>query len=167
MIIDLSNFTPSDYAAWWGAFVASLAFLWNVVAAVRSGPRVKITVTPDMQIYPNQPPTNDNTYVAVRAVNVGTGKTTITHCAGYYTTNILGVLLKKYRQQFMINIDHQTGHPVPFMLEPGAEWANLADQKFLMERAGNGRVYLGIIHNQRKRPIYKRVKLNGVANEHT
>ncbi len=167
MIIDLSKFTPSDYAAWWGAAVASLAFLWNVVAAVRSGPRVKITVTPEMQIFPNQAPTYDKTYVTVRAINVGTGKTTITHCAGYYTTNILGVLLKKYRQFFMINIDSQTGHPVPFILDPGTEWTNLADQEFLMELTKSGRVYLGIIHNQRKRPIYKRVKLKCAASENT
>jgi hypothetical protein len=119
-----------------------------------------------MQIFPSQAPTHDKTYVSVRAVNVGTGKTTITHCAGYYTTNILGVLLKKYRQPFMININNQTGHPVPFILEPGTEWGNLADQEFLMERTENGRVYLGIIHNQRKRPIYKRVKLKA-ASENT
>lgn len=165
MIIDLSKFTPSDYAAWWGATVASLAFLWNVLAAIRSGPRVKVTVTPEIQVYPIQAPTYEKTFVAVRAVNVGTGKTTITNCAGYYTTNILGVLLKKYRQPFMINTSNQTGHPIPYILEPGTEWANLADQEFLMERIKKSRVYLGIVHNQRQRPIYKRVKIKSGTNE--
>lgn len=167
MVIDLSGFTPSDYAAWWGAAIASSTFLWNVISAVRSGPRLNVSVTPEMQIFPNQPPTFDKTYVSVRAVNVGTGKTTITHCAGYYTTNCVGVVLKKYRQPFMINISNQTGHDVPFILEPGIEWGNLADQEFLVERSENGRVYLGVIHNQSNRPIYKRVKFKGRADKRT
>lgn len=37
-------------------------------------------------------------------------------------------------------------------------FVDMADQKGLQEKSKGGYLYLGIIHNQRKRPIYKRVK---------
>ena len=165
MTLDISQFGPSDYAAWWGAIIASLAFLWNIVVAICSGARVCVRVTPDIRVYPSGPPTYESDYVSVTAVNVGNGPTTITHCAGYYTKNVLGIFLKKHRQPFMINVNTATGGGIPFVLAPGTEWANLADQAFLLERAGKGRVYLGIIHNQAKSPVYKRVKFGGLNKD--
>jgi hypothetical protein len=163
MELDLSTLTPSDYAAWWGAIIASLALVWNIVVAVRSGARIKVSVSPNMRIYPSQPPTYDNEYVAVKAVNVGNGPTTITHCLGYYTKNKWGIVLKQHRQPFVINTNRATGNDVPHVLNPGEEWANLADQNFLKERAKGSWLYLGVIHNQKRRPIYKRVRLDSVG----
>jgi len=158
MVIDLSNFTPSDYAAWWGAIIASLALVWNIIHTLRSGARLRVTVSPDMRIYPPQPPTNDNDYISIKAVNVGTGPTTITHCLGYYTKSIWGLVKKSERQHFIVNITPDTGNDIPFVLGPGAEWSNIAAQDKLFEAAGNGIIYIGIVHNQRRKAIYKRIK---------
>lgn len=51
MVIDFSKFTISDYAAWWGAVIATLALIWNIVIAARSGARVKVRVSPNMKIF--------------------------------------------------------------------------------------------------------------------
>lgn len=158
MVIDLSEFTASDYAAWWGAVVATVALIWNITQKLREGPRVKVRVTPNMRVYPAQPPTYDNDYISVKAVNVGTAPTTITHLAGWYTKNIIGLVRKSKRQHFVVNVNQETGNVTPFVLQPGTEWGNLTLQTDLLEKAGNGYVYLGVIHNQRERPVYKRVK---------
>ena len=158
MILDLSNFSASDYAAWWGAIVASLALTWNIIQTIRAGARIEVVITPNMKVYPPQPPTNDNDYIAVKAVNRGTGPTTITHCAGFYTNSRWGLIKKSERQQFVINISPETGTKIPFVLEPGAEWNNLAAQADLFKMSGSGYLYLGIYHNQRSKPVYKRVK---------
>jgi hypothetical protein len=131
---------------------------WNIIHTLRAGARVKVEVTPNIRVYPPQPPTNENDYITIKAINFGTGPTTITHCAGYYTKSIWGLVKKSERQQFIINITPQTGKDIPFILEPGTEWSNLAAQSDLFEKAGDGYLYLGIIHNQRSKPIYKRVK---------
>ncbi len=158
MIIDLSNFTVSDYAAWWGAIVASLALTWNIIRTLRAGARVKVKVTANIRVYPSQPPTYENDYISIKAVNLGTGPTTITHCAGFYTKSIWGIIKKSERQHFVVNISPLTGKDIPFVLEPGNEWSNLAAQDELLEKSSNGHLYIGIIHNQRRKPIYKRVK---------
>lgn len=78
-MIDFSSFKVSDYAAWWGAIVASLALIWNIVVAIRTGPKIHLTVTPNMQLHPRLPGEEDKSYIFVKAVNTGTSPTTITH----------------------------------------------------------------------------------------
>ncbi len=159
MVIDFTNFTASDYAAWWGAVTATLALLWNIIVAMRSGARIKIRATPNMIIYPKQAITEDNTYISVTAVNHGNSPTTITHFCGFYAPT-LWALIRGKKKQFVINTHSALGKPIPFVLAPGEEWGGLADQKNMLGENGDGYLYLGIIHNQRTRPMYKRVKLN-------
>ncbi|MGH8194067.1 MAG: hypothetical protein ACREQ8_06665 [Woeseiaceae bacterium] len=156
----MADWTISDYAAWWGAVIASLAFTWNVVSALRAGPRIVVRVTPNMQMFPRAPLTGDREYVSIVAVNVGTGPTTITHCCGYAVTMTKWSFRRGSKQLFIVNCDAQLGNTVPHVLLPGEQWHNLADQAELQLKGQKRRVYLGVIHNQRKRPVYKRVKLD-------
>jgi len=157
MSIDFSKWSASDFAAWWGAVVATLAVIWNIIVAIRSGARVHVRANPDMQVFPRQPITGDKTYISVTAVNRGNSSTTITHCCGYYTKNIWDRIRGK-KQQFFVNTDVSLGKPIPYVLRPGEEWSNMADQMDIQEKCAGGLLYIGIIHNQRKRPVYKRVK---------
>jgi len=159
MIIDFTTFTISDYAAWWGAIIATLALIWNIIVAIRSGARVKIRATPNMKVYPEQPVTEDNTYISVTAVNHGTSPTTITHFCGYYAPTLWDLIRGK-KQQFVVKTHPALGKTVPYVLAPGEEWSSLANQENIQENNSGGYLYLGIIHNQRDKPIYKRVKIN-------
>jgi len=69
MSIDFSKWSASDFAAWWGAIVATLAVIWNIIVAIRSGARVQVKANPDMQIFPRQPITGDKKYISVTAVD--------------------------------------------------------------------------------------------------
>ncbi len=157
MVIDFSTFTASDYAAWWGATIASFAFVWNIVVAVRSGARVRVRANPNMKVYPEQPITGDKTYISVTAVNHGTSATTITHFCGFHARSFWD-LMRGNKQYFIVTTHPGLGKTVPFVIAPGEEWSSLADQEDILNKAKGEFLYLGIIHNQRKRPIYKRVK---------
>lgn len=159
MVIDFSTFTANDYAAWWGAAIASLALVWNIVVAVRSGARIRVRASPNMKIYPEQPITGDKTYISVTAVNHGTLPTTITHFCGFYAQTFWDLMRGK-KQHFIINVNAGLGKTVPYVLAPGEEWSSLADQDDIFKKAKGGFLYLGIIHNQKTRPIYKRVKVD-------
>jgi len=159
MVIDLSKFSVSDYAAWWGAIIATLALVWNIILAIRSGARIRVRANPNMKIFPKQPITGDNRYISVTAVNHGNSPTTITHFCGYYTSSLWDSIRGR-KQNFVVNVHPSLGKPVPYVLAPGEEWNSLADQDDIMKQSGGGYLYIGIIHNQRKRPIYKRIKLN-------
>lgn len=158
MTIDFSKWGASDYAAWWGAVIATFAFVWNIVLAIRSGPRIKLFVNPNMQIWPQDPKTKGKSYVSVRAVNTGTSPTTITHFAGFHASNRLDLVQGK-KQNFVVNSSPLLGQDIPFKLLPGEEWSNMTDQDDLKEKFPGGYIYVGIIHNQRAKPIMKRVKI--------
>ena len=159
MVIDFGKITVSDYAAWWGAVIATLALIWNIIIALRSGARVKVRATANMKFYPTQSITEDKTYISVTAINKGTSPTTITHFCGFYAPTFFNLIRGK-KQHFVINSHPSLGKQIPYVLAPGEEWSNVADQENIQEGFTGGYLYLGIIHNQRARPIYKRVKIS-------
>lgn len=163
MLPDSSNLTASDYAGWWGAITATLALTWNIVVFIRSGARIKIRVNSNIIVFPESPITKGKTYVSVTAINIGKSATTITHFCGYYGKSYFGIIRMK-RQEFVINCHPALGNTVPFLLSPGEEWRGLADQGDLSEHINNGVLLIGIIHNQRKRPILKRTKIDKKSN---
>ena len=87
--------SASDYAAWWGAGVATLALTWNIYRALRSGPRVKVTATPDIQVFPRTAITGDTVYISVTASNRGTAPTTLTNFVGFHEKTLLDLFLRR------------------------------------------------------------------------
>jgi hypothetical protein len=159
MSIDLAKLSPSDYAAWWGAIIATLTLIWSIVAAIRSGARLHVTASPNMKIYPEDPHAKSKSYILVRAVNRGTSSTTITHFRGYCADTIFDLTIKSKRKHFIVN-GTTDGKPVPHIVAPGEEWHGVANQTAILDGFKGKYLYIGVIHNQSKRPIYKRVKLN-------
>ncbi len=159
MQIDFSAIDPSDYAAWWGAVIATLALIWNIIVAIRSGARLHVVVSPNMQVYPPSPGQKDKTYIHVSAVNRGDSATTITNFLGYSSDSILGFFSNKHRQHFLVN-GTSDSNPIPFKLAPGDEWRGMADQTLMLQGFYKNYFYLGVLDNQSKKPIYKRVRIS-------
>ena len=114
-----------------------------------------------MKIFPRDPITEDKTFVSVTAINRGTAPTTITHFCGFYSATLWNLIQGK-RQEFFIKTGNQIGDAVPYILKPGEEWHSTAYQENL-QNLGNGYLFIGILHNQRKRPVYKRVRFQGIT----
>lgn len=152
-MIDFSTFKASDYAAWWGAIVASLALIWNIVVAIRTGPKIIVTATPNMQLYPPAPGEEDKSFIFVKAVNTGTSPTTITHFHGYQAKGRFDYFRKKHKPFIVSN--NGRFPPPPIKLGPGDEWVGIMDQD--SEILSDELLYIGIIHNQNKKPVLKKV----------
>jgi len=157
VIIDLSNMNPSDYAAWWGATIATLALVWNIVVALRTGARLHVTVAPNMEFFPATPREEGKKHIIVSAVNRGTSPTTITHFLGYADESWWGRFNKKKRQHFIV-MPKEGSSSIPMKIEPGDEWRGIADQEGVLDGV-NKHVYIGVAHNQHKKSVYKRVKI--------
>jgi hypothetical protein len=155
MVIDLSTWAISDFAAWWGAIIASLMLIWNIITSLRTGARIYLKVIPNMSIYPTTEETENKKFISITAVNKGNSPTKITHFCGYYYKNIWNFLMRK-RQYFIIKALEFYGNPIPFKLSPGEEWSNIVDQKEL-DKIPARYLFIGIMHNQQKSPITKRV----------
>ena len=154
----MASWTISEYAAWWGASVATVALIWNIVLAIRSGPRIRVTISSNFQVMPHQPPTNDATFVFVTAVNVGSAPTTITHFVGYFEKEKSQFPNPATKQHFAVPNPPVFGKGIPCVLQPGDQWTGLAEQDGLQNKASGRPLYLGVIHNQRKKAVYKRVR---------
>jgi len=77
----------TEIAAWWGASVATIVFLWDIYKWRRSGARLRLMVSGDMEAYGHLAAllSPDQTLIVVEAINVGNKKTTLTHLfASYY-----------------------------------------------------------------------------------
>ena len=155
--MDFTTWDISDYAAWWGAIIATLTLIWNIIIALKKGSRIIVKAQPNMKIFPEDPLTKDKEYISVTVVNKGTAPTTITHFCGYHVKNFRDYIKRK-KQNFIINAHPSTGKTIPYVLKPGEEWNNLAEQNNIDENYISGYLYIGISHNQRKKPKYVKVK---------
>jgi hypothetical protein len=66
--------SPSDIAAWWGAVVATLVFLWELYKNWQAGPRLRLTVNANMIFIGDASPMGQS-FVTLRAVNIGDAPT--------------------------------------------------------------------------------------------
>jgi len=98
--MEFNNWSISDYEAWWGAIIATLALIWNIIVAIRSGPHISVRAIPNMKIFPIDSITKDKTYISVTAINRGNAPITITHFLDFYADSIWNLIRKK-RQHFI------------------------------------------------------------------
>jgi hypothetical protein len=127
--------TASDAAAWWGAVVATLVFVWELFKWTRSGPRLVVKATPNM-IEVAGGVAGEEPRVFVEAVNRGDTATVLTHLVGYVYAGRISQLLRRRAGAFAV-VTNGMGPQLPFRLEPGARWTGGIDQADLRSKFGS------------------------------
>lgn len=144
----------TEIAAWWGAIVASLVFLWDIYKWNRRGPDVSLSISTNM-LRPGEEP--EAKYVVVEVVNSGATPTTITHLIAKHYPSALARFRRKPDKQFIV-ANPGLGQPIPHLLEPGARWLGAITQTPELEGLSrNGHLLCGIHHTSSKRFISRRV----------
>ncbi len=159
--MNFSTWSINDYAAWWGAVIATLVLILNVITLLLSGPRIRVRASPNMQIFPQNTTIGENkTYILITVTNRGNSATTLTHFHGYYANNLWNLLRKKKRIRFVLPVNLLLGKVIPYVFASGEEWSNMVEQSDIQKDLGNGYLYIGVSHSQNNRPTYVRVRLN-------
>jgi hypothetical protein len=152
----------TEVAAWWGASVATIVFLWDIYKWRQSGARLRLTVSGNMEAYgdlaalvnPGQ------TIIIVEAVNVGSKKTTLTHLFASYYENWWQRLFRRKSQTFVVTPDPHLAQALPFELEPGARWLGATYQNQQVEQMShNGYLIVGMFHSVSDTPITRRLSI--------
>ena len=145
----------TEFAAWWGAAIATLVLLWDIYKWERPGPRVLVTARPNMKTLDNS-----KLNVFVEATNLGDRPTTLTHFSAFQFKTVLHRVRMKPSKSFII--PWTTGGPtIPHTLSPGERWTGLIDQASLkQEIESKGPVYCGVYESGRSRPRLARIHLN-------
>lgn len=134
--------TASVIAAWWGAVIATVVLAWDIFKWARSGARLKVRVTPNMQVAGDS---SQQKLVHVEVVNRGDRVTTITHWAFYEFASTLHRLRRKRKSQGIV--PYPEGPALPFELEPGKRWAATVAQEGLFSHFTGGQVFCVIVHS--------------------
>src|ERR1019366_3053753 len=148
----------TEVAAWVGAVAGPCALLWDFYKWKTAGPRLKLTVSPNMQMIPDPDP--DALYIMATVQNQGTAGTTITGmCFATYRSWWTRIRLKP-STQFLV-VTPSTTRPVPFKIEVGTEWLGMAIQdKELEQMIGAGNLWCNVYHSWSKRPVQAHVIQN-------
>lgn len=81
--------SPSDYAAWWGAGLATGAIIWDVIKWRKARTRIKIEIIPNIgRFYPNSN-MDETAKILVKIIN-----------GGEQTTTVMKVELISYQSRF-------------------------------------------------------------------
>jgi hypothetical protein len=133
----------SDFAAWWGAGVATIVLGWDIYKWVISGPRLVIKTQPDMQEVGDLHETKN---ILVTVVNRGGKLTTLTHL-GFYSSKTIFHRLVRRRNPRVGLVPSPGGLGLPFELAPGKCWAGLVAQDAVFALHENGLIFAVVVHS--------------------
>lgn len=144
----------------WGAITGTLALSFEIYKWYKNGPKLEITVSPNMQVFdPALRKLFSEQLVMVRVVNRGTLPAKITDLLGWVFDTRLKRLFGKPRDGFFV-VDSKSSIPLPVVLEPGQDWSGYINQKKTLEMTSNGLLYLGVQHTLSKKPVLTYVDTN-------
>ena len=150
--------SASVIAGWWGAIVATLAFAWNVIVWVRSGPRLSLEVHPGRALV-GDPLYEDRLFISCRVRNLGDRPTTIENLIGHWYGNPWRLFWRKPNRSFVVKPDPRM-FPIPHLLGPGEMWNGLMEQDKDVERFGDsGYFYCEVHHSTGRRPVRARIRI--------
>ena len=162
MHLEIKNtFTLTEVAAWWGAVVATSVFIWDIIKWFRTGPRIFFSASTNM-LAVGDPVLEDNTYIVVKVVNVGTQQTTLTNLGMYFYKNKWNKL-RNYAEKSMVIANPNISFPIPYLLEPGKLWNGFILQSEKVEdMLQNGILEVVLYCSHKKKPV--KLKLKQLTN---
>jgi len=146
--------TASEIAAWWGAAIGSLVFLWDIYKWGKSGPQLEVSASPNMVTCGDLSATyGKGPFILVEVRNNGDRKTTITHCVGFcYSSRLRKMLRLRPEEEFIV--PNPLPGKVPHVLEPGERWMGMLEQnEELIKMSKEGHLCLGIFHSGARKAV--------------
>jgi hypothetical protein len=116
----------TNYAAWWGATIATAVLFWDVWKWRRDKAAIEMTVRPNMTVI-GEPELEDKYWIKVSATNKGTRPTTIKMVGAEIYPSFIEYIMKRNTEEYVFpNAGMQD--PLPRVLNPGEEWSGLVPQ---------------------------------------
>lgn len=154
--------SPSDIAAWWGAVVATLVFLWELYKWQRSEPQLEVSVAPNMETYGGARAYGKGPFIVVEVRNNGDRKTTLTQLVGFCFKHPLDRWLRRnFAHSFIVS--NPSAGKLPHGLEAGERWLGILVQNEELENwSREFELRIGVSHSGSKNPVTDRLVINKV-----
>ena len=136
--------SASDYAAWYGALVATAVFIWDCIKWSKSGPQLKGEAHAGWRSF-GFPGHNDQDLLFVKITNFGDRPTTLTSWGLYWYPAGASLSDKSKRKSFIMGSGlHGTG-VIPSKLGPGDVWSGVSiEDRQVKEMLQTGTIYMAI-----------------------
>ncbi len=152
-------------AAWWGAGIATIVFVFEFYKWIQTAPRIDIGVSPDMRMLTQDSDLSEKKYLSVTLSNNGGKATTVTLLgAVVYKSRFSRWRRKQLRAMIVpkpITSQSFSAFPtlsLPALLEVGRTWTGLIEQtEELTKWIEKGQLYIGVFTSYHKRPLEKRI----------
>lgn len=144
--------TPSDYAAWYAAIVATIVLILDVIKWKSGGPKIKTEAHAGWETY-GVAETEGKSLTLVKSTNVGDRATTLTSWGMYWYPEGVSLKDKERRKSFVVQGGLAGVGQIPKKLEPGDVWTGIAsedDQYAEMLRTGQLIMALGFSHTDKE-----------------
>ena len=161
-MIDLNKWSPSDYAAWWGAIVATIIAIWEFLKWIGAGAKLKINI-----YYWEE---NEGLGFRLIIINVGDAPASVEDMS-----------LKIYRKKFLFFRFYETDihrfsyvggememRLPPFLLSQGENWESsiYPPNDFKYVPKNNANLFLFVSESHRKKPYIVKVKVEKFLGKH-
>jgi hypothetical protein len=145
-----------DPVAVYGAVVATIVLLWDGVKWYADHQaKLDVHLSTGMRSF-NIPELEGKDLMVLRAINMSSRATTITHMTMQLYPSWLAYIRRRPSQSWIV-VDHLPNQPLPYVLEPGKIWAGTGLQTEDIPEMAKGRLYVELIHALAKKPIRCRV----------
>jgi len=115
------NITITDVLAVWGAFVASMVLIWDIIKWKKSGPQVSFEVQANSIMVNVLGVDSDRNVTSFRVFNKGDRAITISNIGFIYYENYFQMLFRKPSKTCVFNPLVISG-TIPYFLEIGKCW---------------------------------------------
>ncbi len=147
----------TEIAAWWGAIVATVVFLWDIYKWRKSGVVLRVTASPNMQTFTGV--FEEPKFVIVEVVNNGNKKTTLTHLVGVQYLSWTDRIRKKSKHTFFVPTPLFNAQ-LPYVLGVGERWMSGIEQTDELEKwSREGLLYIGVCDTSKTMSTIVRVKI--------
>ena len=149
----------TEIAAWWGAAVATLVFLWDVFKWIDSGPKINVSSSSNMSSI-SDGRALDDLNVVVEVQNRGNIPVTITHLVGIHYKSFIHRLLGRRSGAFLVT-NPAFSDVFPKMLAPGERWIGGLEQDSEIEQISRSEyLYCGVYHTGGDKPVLSRLRID-------
>ena len=156
----VSEMNANAYAAWWGACIATIVLIWDLVKWSKAGARVRVRTQCDVH-YPDSKilETKQTAHVQVQTLahychlevtNTGARATTLIWIEATHSQKKMESRMAFGIPKFEVLND---GKAIPVVLNPGEVWSARIDMESISRLAERGRPVILIRTSYRNKPI--------------
>jgi hypothetical protein len=158
----LKDITTTDLLALWGAIIATLVLIWDIIKWFREGPKVQFSVYPNMVMIPEMSGDKSRRYIRVDVKNIGDRAFTVESL----TQHLYPGRFSKRASDSWVVAHFTQSTQLPLLLEPGRVWMGMFMQDAQMETNSREGYFTCELHcSYRKKPLKKRLIIPQKSNE--